>query len=394
MRKQADIAQVLNAINQVVAMKSSAVPLHEPLLGGNEWKYVKECLDSGWISSAGRYVMELEERIIEFTGVKYAIAVNSGTAALHAALLAAGVSDNDEVLLPALTFVATANAIRYCGAVPHFVDVEERSLGIDPHKLRAYLEDIAVFSKEHWINQNTGRRIKALVVMHTFGHPADMEALTALCEAFSLDLIEDAAQALGSYYKGQHVGGFGRISAISFNGNKIVTTGGGGAVLTNDESLALWVRHITTTAKMPHPWAYEHDQLGYNYRMPNLNAALGCAQLEQLPDFIARKRKLALAYKAAFSTVSGVKMHTEPDYACSNYWLNALLLQEADREARDEILKKNHEQRLMTRPCWNLLHKLRVYTNSPRMDLSMSEQLEHRIINLPSSVSLIVEERA
>lgn len=394
MRKRADIAQVLNAINQVVAMKSSAVPLHEPLLGGNEWKYVKECLDSGWISSAGRYVMELEERIIEFTGVKYAIAVNSGTAALHAALLAAGVSDNDEVLLPALTFVATANAIRYCGAVPHFVDVEERSLGIDPHKLRAYLEDIAVFSKEHWINQNTGRRIKALVVMHTFGHPADMEALTALCEAFSLDLIEDAAQALGSYYKGQHVGGFGRISAISFNGNKIVTTGGGGAVLTNDESLALWVRHITTTAKMPHPWAYEHDQLGYNYRMPNLNAALGCAQLEQLPDFIARKRKLVLAYKAAFSTVSGIKMHTEPDYARSNYWLNALLLQEADREARDEILKKTHEQRLMTRPCWNLLHKLRVYTNSPRMDLSMSEQLEHRIINLPSSVSLIVEERA
>ncbi|MFB5675122.1 LegC family aminotransferase [Paenibacillus terreus] len=394
MRKQADIAQVLKAINQVITMKSSAVPLHEPLLGGNEWKYVKECLDSGWISSAGRYVMELEERIREFTGVKHAIAVNSGTAALHAALLAAGVSGNDEVLLPALTFVATANAIQYCGAVPHFVDVEERSLGVDPHKLRAYLQDIAVFSQDRWINKNTGRRLKALVVMHTFGHPADMEALIALCEAYSLELIEDAAQALGSYYKGQHVGGLGRISAISFNGNKIVTTGGGGAVLTNDESLALWVRHVTTTAKLPHPWAYEHDQLGYNYRMPNLNAALGCAQLEQLPDFIARKRKLAHAYKAAFSTVLGVKLYTEAGYARSNYWLNALILQEADRGVRDEILKQTHAQGLMTRPCWNLLHKLRVYTNSPRMDLSISEQLEQRIINLPSSVSLVAGERA
>lgn len=385
---------VVDALGKVVPATKAAVPLHEPTLKGNEWAYVKECLDSGWISSVGRYVTLFEERIAEYTGVKHAVATSSGTAALHVALTVSGVSEDDEVLIPALTFVATANAVRYCGAIPHFVDSEERSLGIDPEKLEDYLSQVARTDREGCTNKYTGRRIKAVVVMHTFGHPSRIDELLAVCDRFNIDLLEDAAEAMGSYYRGRHVGGFGRVSAISFNGNKIVTTGGGGVMLTNDEKLAGLARHLTTTAKLPHPWEYYHDRVGYNYRMPNLNAAVGCAQLEQLPQFVLRKRKLANAYREAFSNVSGARFYTEPEYARSNYWLNAIMLDKADRVARNLILKKTNESGLLTRPSWVPLHRLPMYRTYPRMDMVQAENLESRIINLPSGAGLLPVETA
>ncbi|MFC4601583.1 LegC family aminotransferase [Cohnella hongkongensis] len=383
-------AQVAAAVRKIApGGGESPVPLHAPVFGGNEWSYVKQCLDTGWVSSAGSYVALFERRLAEYTGVKYAVAVNSGTAALHAALLVAGVSAGDEVLLPALTFVATANAVSYCGAVPHFIDSEERSLGPDPAKLSDYLRQTAYVGEGGCVNKFTGRRITAVIAMHTFGHPADLDAIREICLQFGLALVEDAAEALGSFYKGSHVGAHGLLSALSFNGNKIVTTGGGGAILTNELPLALKARHLTTTAKLEHRWAYEHDAVGFNYRMPNLNAAIGCAQLEQLPRFLENKRELLSKYEQALAGVRGVRMFREPDYARSNYWLQALLLDKADRSTRDLILQRTNDAGFMTRPSWTLLHKLPMYSSNPRMDLSNAEDLESRIVNLPSSASML-----
>ena len=362
--------------------------LHEPALNGREWEYVKDCLDTGWVSTTGKYVETFEARLADFTGAKHAIACVNGTAALHAAFVLGGVEAGDEVIMPALTFVGTANAAAMMGAVPHFADAEERTLGIDPARLDAHLADIAEISNGVCRNTATGRRIAAIVPMHTFGHPVDLDPLVAIAEKYNVALIEDAAESLGSSYKGTHTGNFGRLSVLSFNGNKTVTTGGGGAILTNDDELAKVARHLTTTAKQPHKWEYRHDRVGFNYRLPNVNAAMGCAQLEQLPGFLDHKRKLAKAYETAFAEIAGVRFFTEPDFATSNYWLNTLLLDSDVADSRDDVLGLTNDAGFMTRPAWTPMHELPMYAENPRMDLSVAEDLARRLINIPSSPGL------
>ncbi len=383
-----DCTEVLNTIQSVIGQRDDFVSLHEPTFVGKEWDYVKDCLDTGWVSSVGSYVDRFETMLAELTGVKRAVAVVNGTAALHVCLLLAGVQAGDEVLLPTLTFVATPNAISYCGAIPHFVDSEEKTLGLDPHKLADYLGGNAELRGDECFNRQTGRRIRAVVPMHTYGHPVDLDPLVEVCERYHLLLIEDAAESLGSCYKGRHTGQWGKLSALSFNGNKVVTTGGGGAILTNDAELGALAKHLTTTAKVPHKWEFRHDLVGYNYRLPNINAALGCAQLEQLPGFLQRKRALAEKYRQAFADVPGIRFFTEPEQSQSNYWLNTLLLDEAGCEKRDELLEITNASGLMTRPTWTLMHKLTMFKECPRMDLSVAESLERRLINIPSSASL------
>jgi len=380
--------QFVNALKKVLPGHGRFIGLHEPFFKAHEWEYVKECLDTGWVSSVGKYVDRFELLLAEFTGVKRAVAVVNGTSALHVCLMLAGVEQNDEVIVPSLTFVATANAVSYCGAVPHFVDSEEKTLGIDPYKLKDYLGEITDIRNSECINKHTGRRIKAVVPMHVFGHCVDLDALAEVCREFNLELIEDAAESLGSYYKGKHTGNWGRLSALSFNGNKIMTTGGGGAILTNDEKIGEMAKHITTTAKVPARWEFVHDRVGYNYRMPNINAALGCAQLEQLPFFLNEKRKLANRYKHAFEDVQCGKFFVEPDFSHSNYWLNVFMLDENNSDQRDVLLEITNNQGIMTRPAWALMHKLSMYNSCPRMDLSVAESIEKRLINLPSSVFL------
>lgn len=379
---------VLYALESVFSSGHGYLPLHEPHFSGKEWAYVKECLDTGWVSSVGKFVDRFEEDLAAYTGVKRAIAVVNGTAALHICLLLAGVKSNDEVLIPTLTFIATANAVFYCGAIPHFVDSEERTLGVDPHKLNDYLDKIAEQREDGCYNRQTGRCIKAIVPMHTFGHPVDLDPLEDVCQRFNITLIEDAAESLGSFYKGRHTGQRGLVSALSFNGNKTITTGGGGAILTNDEALGRLAKHITTTAKVPHRWEFNHDMVGYNYRMPNINAALGCAQLEQLPAFLVAKRGLAERYQQAFSNISGIRYFSEPANSQSNYWLNTLLLDKKTAGCRDDLLQVTNDAGVMTRPAWTLMHKMPMFSGCPKMDLTDAESLENRLINIPSSVGL------
>jgi len=382
------VLNIVKALQQVILPEKGSVVLHEPTFEGNEWDYVKECLDTGWVSSVGKFVDRFEAQLVEFTGVKHAVAVANGTAALHICLKLAGVENGDEVIIPAVTFIATANAVCYCGAIPHLVDSDLNTLGLDPYKLRGYLDDIAETRQDGCYNRRTGRRIKAVVTMHTFGHPVDLDPLVELCQEFKLVLIEDAAESLGSYHRGRHTGNFGKLAALSFNGNKVITTGGGGAILTNDESLGKLAKHLTTTAKVPHKWAFNHDQIGYNYRMPNINAALGCAQLEQLPGFLKIKRGLAQHYQAVFNGVDHVKFFTEPSFAQSNYWLNALLLDEESAELRDIILSETNALGIMTRPAWTLMSKLPMFVECPKMDLTTAESIERRLINIPSGVAI------
>jgi aminotransferase in exopolysaccharide biosynthesis len=379
--------EVLAALRSVVGEKKS--PLHEPLLSGNEWVYMRECLDSGFVSSIGKFVDRFEADLASYTGSRYAIAVVNGTAALHVALLLAGVEQGDEVLVPALTFVATANAVTYCGASPHFVDSEVGTIGVDVARLRDYLANIGEIRDGACINKQTGRIIRALVPMHTFGHPGNIDGLLAVARDFKLALVEDAAESLGSMYHGRHAGTFGETGILSFNGNKIITTGGGGAILTNDQDLAKKAKHITTTAKLPHPWSYIHDQIAYNYRMPNLNAALGCAQLEQIEGFLENKRKLYFAYAKAFSDVKGVQLVSEPEGARSNYWLQALLLEPEFLPARDLILSTTNAVEISTRPAWTPMHDLSHFQSCPKMDLSIANNLSQRLINIPSSAGLV-----
>lgn len=381
------IQNIVNAIKSVLPDKEH-IPLHEPYFGGKEWEYIKDCLDSGWVSSVGDYVNRFEQMLCDYTGSAYAVASVNGTAALHICLLLAGVQAGDEVLVPAVTFIATANAVSYCNAIPHFVDVEHRTLGLDPNKLYDYLQEIIEFRGSVCYNRFTRRPIRAVVPMHTFGHPVDLDRLQEICERYHLVMVEDAAESLGSLYKGQHTGTRGLVSSLSFNGNKTITTGGGGAILTNSGTIAKLAKHMTTQAKTPHRWEFNHDMVGYNYRMPNINAALGCAQLEQLPGFIKKKRTLAQRYQEAFQNVSGVRFFTEPDFACSNYWLNVLILDEEFASNRDNLLESTNNTGIMTRPLWVLMHKLVMYQDCPRMDLSVAEDLERRIINIPSSASL------
>ena len=379
----------------VLAIKSvvgdGPLALHEPRFHGNEWSYLKECLDSTFVSSVGKFVDRFEDDLANFTGAKRAVAVVNGTAALHVALRLAGVEAGDEVLLPALTFIATANAVAYCQATPHFVDSEERSLGMDAVALREYLSTITEIRNCQCINSSTGRVIRAMVPMHTFGHPVDIDALLALAHDFHLKLIEDAAESLGSTVGGNHTGTFGLMGTLSFNGNKTITTGGGGAILTNDVELGKRAKHITTTAKLPHRWNFVHDEVGFNYRLPNLNAALGCAQLEQLPVFLRDKRRLFQQYQAAFANVLGVHLIAEPAGSISNYWLQTLLLDTAYADQRDAVLVATNDAGLMTRPIWALMNRLPMYANAPRAPLPVAESLGQRVINIPSSSGLVSE---
>jgi len=380
--------QIIQAIRSVVG--SDPVVLHEPRFAGNEWAYLKECLDSTYISSVGRFVDRFEADLASYTGARYAVAVVNGTAALQVALRLAGVQPGTEVLIPALTFVATAAAAVYLGATPHLVDCEAGTLGVDAYALRDHLRRIAEIRDGQCVNRVTGRVIKALVPVHTFGHPADIEGALAVARDFRLVLVEDAAESLGSTVYGRHTGTFGVMGILSFNGNKTVTTGGGGAILTNDATLAKRAKHLTTTARVPHRWAFTHDDIGYNYRMPNINAALGCAQLEQLPQFVDAKRQLFERYLTAFAGVPHVCVFREPVGCRSNYWLQALLLDEAAANERDGVLAATNDVALGTRPTWTLLHHMVPYQDCPKMELPVAESLEKRLINLPSSPHLVM----
>ncbi len=379
--------QVVAAIRTVVG--AGPVRLHEPSFIGNEWLYLKECLDSTFVSSVGKFVDRFEVELATFTGAKHAVAVVNGTAALHIALKLAGVKAGDEVLIPALTFVATANAVTYCDATPHLIDCEARTLGVDAEKLRDYLIDHTEQRAGQCVNRVTGRVIRALVPMHTFGHPVELDELLAVVHDFNLALVEDAAESLGSYYHGQHTGTFGLMGTLSFNGNKTITTGGGGAILTNDINLARHAKHLTTTAKMQHAWEYRHDEVGYNYRMPNLNAALGCAQLEQLPMMLDSKRELFKRYQSAFAPVRGAKLMVEPEQCQSNYWLQTLLLDADQVKQRDLVLETTNDAGFMTRPAWVLMQVLTPFKGCPRMDLAGAQSLSQRLINIPSSSGLV-----
>jgi aminotransferase in exopolysaccharide biosynthesis len=377
---------VVEALRSVIGTDSIA--LHEPTFEGNEWLYLKECLDSTYVSSVGKFVDRFESDLASYTKAKYAISVVNGTAALQIALKLAGVKAGDEVLIPALTFVATANAVAYCNATPHFIDSEEHTLGVDAAKLREYLLSKTIQQGGLCINKDSGSVIRALVPMHTFGHPSDLENLLSIGHDFNITLIEDAAESLGSYYNGQHTGTFGLVGTLSFNGNKIITTGGGGAILTNDVDLARRAKHLTTTAKLSHAWEFRHDEIGYNYRMPNINAALGCAQLEQLPSKIESKRKLFEKYQHAFANVLGVRLFSEPKNCYSNYWLQTLLLDENLSNERDSVLEATNSAGVKTRPSWVLLNELEPFKHAPCANLTTAQSLSRRIINIPSSPGL------
>lgn len=362
--------------------------LHEPRLAGNEWAYVKECIDTGWVSSVGSYVDEFERRLAELCGVRRAVAIVNGTAALHVALRLSGVEPNDEVLIPSLTFIATANAVVYCGAVPHLVDADPERLTIDPVALTCHLNEVADIDGGRAVNRKTGRTIRACVPVHVFGHPADMDAINPVCTALNIAVVEDATESLGSLYMGRPCGSLSRIGALSFNGNKIVTTGGGGAIVTDDPDLGRRAKHLTMTAKLPHKWAFLHDDIGWNYRLPNLNAALGVAQLEQLDVFVEAKRRIAARYAAAFAGVPGVTLVREPADTQGNYWLNAILLKEDDDAARDAVLEATHAAGFLTRPAWTPMHMLPMFATAPRSDLRVTESIHRRLVNLPSSAVL------
>jgi len=359
------------------------VPLHVPRFTGNEKKYVVDAIDSTFVSSVGKYVDRFEKMICEITGAKYAIATVNGTCALHIALKLAGVQSGDEVITQSLTFVATANSIAQCGAKPIFLDVERETLGLDPTALKSFLQAHTHIRENTCYNKTTGNRIAGCVPMHTFGHPCRIDEIADICDHYHIALLEDAAESLGSTYKDQHTGTIGLFGIFSFNGNKTVTCGGGGAIVTNDETLAKKTKHITTTAKLPHAYEYVHNMTGYNYRLPNLNAALVCAQLEQLSTFIENKRELASRYQEFFGHLD-IPFIKEPDYAISNYWLNGIIL--PDRKSCDEFLRATNNGNVMTRPVWKLLNKLDMYKACQTDALTNAKWLEERVVNIPSSV--------
>lgn len=358
------------------------IPLHAPTFNGNEKAYVTETIDSTFVSSVGKFVDDFERKIEAYTGTAKAVATVNGTAALHAALYMADVQRGDLVITQALTFVATCNALYHMGAEPIFVDVSPVSLGLCPKAVDSFLNEHAEVTEAGCFHKNTGKRIKAVVPMHTFGHPVELDELVTVCLKWDLVLVEDAAESLGSFYKGKHTGTIGDVSAVSFNGNKIITTGGGGMVLCKTEELGTRTKHVTTTAKVPHPYEFFHDEPGFNYRMPNLNAALGCAQMEVIEQYLKQKRQLAKCYENLFSGTD-FQFVTEPDYAESNYWLNAIIC--PDKKSREEILAGTNSAGVMTRPIWQLMHRLPMFENAMRGDLTYSEFIEAHLINLPST---------
>lgn len=383
------VENTYSILRQVLGEAKSPIGLHEPTLGDLEKEFVLKAIDSGYVSSVGQYVGEFEQTLSKYTGSPYAIAVVNGTAALHVCYLLAGVGQGDEVLVPSLTFVATVNAISYCGAVPHFIDVETKTLGVDVSRVRSYLQEIGVREGRSFKNRKTGRPIKAIVGMHTFGYACDVEGLKQIADEFGLAFIEDAAEALGTKIGARAAGTFGDLAALSFNGNKLVTTGGGGAILTGDAELARKAKHLTTTGKRPHAFEFYHDTVAYNYRLPNINAALGMAQMARLDKALEMKRKLWQAYSAAAADLDGVEIFGGAPADQPNHWLICLLLPKAtDRKTRDQVIHACQEKGYLVRPAWQLMHTLPMYQDCPQMNLDQSIELENRIISLPSTPSL------
>lgn len=410
-------AQTIKFIRKLFNEPDGFIPLHAPVFGGNELKYLEECINSTFVSSIGKFVVQFEEKMAEFTGVKKSVACVNGTNALHLALLIVGVESGTEVITQPLTFIATANAIKYCSAEPVFLDVDLNTMGLSPKALREWLESSTdqkiKNNKIITINKKTKKRISACIPMHTFGHPCRIDEIVEICDEYNIPVVEDAAESLGSFYKNQHTGTFGQIGILSFNGNKILTTGGGGMMLFKDDKLAYRAKHLTSQAKVPHPWEFVHDEIGYNYRMPNINAALGLAQLEQLPRFLVSKRKNAKAYNQFFeklniehqiqntnhrtpdteqSNLQPLNSYTitfipEPPNARSNYWLNCIFL--SDRDKRDEFLKYSNENGVMTRPAWHLMNKLPMFSNCQSDLLVNANELSNRLVNIPSSAHIV-----
>src|SRR5215472_1196294 len=372
--------------------RSGTVPLHEPWFRGNEWVYVKDCIDTNWVSSVGSYVDRFEEELARYCGTAFAIATANGTVALHAALHALGGGRGDIDICPAVSFVATANSIAHCGATPLFLDVDARNLGLGVSDLERFLAAECRGEGRELRHASSGRRIAAVMAVHLFGHPAAVHRLRSLCAARQVPLVEDAAQAVGSFYHGRHCGSFGAAGILSFNGNKIITTGGGGAILTDNVELARRLKHLTTTARLPHDWEYDHDEVGFNYRMTNLSAALGCAQLEQLDEFLARKRRVAVIIADALCCMDEARLLREPDGAKSNFWLNALLLHDAN--IRDAVLTQSNQRGIQTRSCWRLLPDLPMFCKAPiaRSGVAVARDLAARLINIPSSANLVGDE--
>lgn len=362
------------------------VPLSVPQFIGNEKKYLEECIDTTFVSSVGKFVDRFEEMVTEYTGAKKAIVCVSGTNALHMAMLLVGVERDDEVLTQALTFIATCNAISYIGAHPVFIDVDKDTMGLSPKAVKAWLEDNAEIKNEICYNKTTGRRIKCCVPMHTFGHPVHLDELVEVCKEWHIELVEDAAESIGSFYKGKHTGTFGKVGAISFNGNKTITTGGGGMLLFMDEELGQFAKHLTTQAKVPHRWEFVHDHIGYNYRMPNINAALGCAQMEHLEEFVLNKRETAAKYAEFFKNMQDVEFFTEPTDCRANYWLNAVILK--DKQAQLDFLQQTNDNGVMTRPIWELMNRLPMFEHCQNDGLKNTIWFADRVVNIPSSVRI------
>ena len=378
-------SQVTDFIHQLFGTEET-VPLHAPLFIGNEKKYLNECIDTTFVSSIGKFVDRFEEKMAAYTGAKKAVVCVSGTNALHMAMMLVGVERDDEVLTQALTFIATCNAISYIGAHPVFIDVDMETLGLSPKAVKAWLDKNAELKNDVCYNKKTGRRVKACIPMHTFGHPVKIDELVQICNEWHLELVEDAAESIGSLYKGQHTGTFGKVGAISFNGNKTITTGGGGMLLFQDEELGKLAKHLTTQAKVPHRWAFVHDHIGYNYRMPNINAALGCAQLENLDRYVENKRETAQIYADFFKNIPDITFFTEPQNCRSNYWLNVVLLK--DKAAQQNFLEYTNDHGVMTRPVWELMNRLEMFKQCETDGLKNTEWLADRIVNIPSSVRL------
>ena len=378
-----NIPETIAFIRDLYGEKEAFIPLHAPTFAGNEKKYLEECIDTTFVSSVGKFVDLFEQKIAEYTAAKYAVVCVNGTNALHIALKLSGVEEGDMVITQPLTFIATTNAIVYAGAVPAFVDVDKDTMGLSPTSLERFLQDNAQLRNGTCYHKQTGRRIKACLPMHTFGHACRIEEILAICEHYHIAVVEDAAEAMGSYYTAKHLGTFAKIGAISFKGNKTITTGGGGMILTDDEAIAQRAKHLTTQAKLPHAWEFVHDEIGYNYRMPNINAALGVAQLEQLDGFLVNKRATAEAYKAFFKQQQVAFFEERADEHC-NYWLNAIILK--DKSERDSFLTEMNAKAVMCRPIWQLMNRLPMFVNCERGDLSNAEWLEARVVNIPSGV--------
>jgi perosamine synthetase len=376
---------IIKSIRKIVGKQKHQ--LHEPLFFGNEIKYLKKTITTNLVSSVGPFVKKFEDQIIKFTKSKYAISVVNGTEALHLSLVAGGVKNNDEVLLPTITFVGTANAIVYSGAIPHFVDSEFETLGIDPLKLEEYLEKITIKKGKFYFNKKTKRKIKAIIPVHVFGNICKIDKILKIAKKYNLVVIEDAAEALGSFFKNKHAGNFGLIGCFSFNGNKIMTTGGGGAIITNNKSLAKKIKHLSTTAKISHRWEYIHDAVGYNFRMPNLNAALGSAQIENLSKFLRSKRELFLRYMDEFSKIKDVRLIKNPRFSKSNNWLNTIFIKNSSIATRDKVLNLAHKNKIFLRPVWKPLHTFKHFKEMPRMNLNVAMKIYESCINLPSSAS-------